>query len=205
MLLKKQIGSFRYTPHYGNNRDLPERERMSVRIRPMTRLELVAQAGWEDDGGMAVWRREALAKHEADPGYGKLIAQLPATIQAGLRQFVEHVSEPLNVVIEDADGERHELTDAAEMFLHLVAEDMDSLSRRSEAQRSGGFATAEEAAAFGLIAEIQWVVGQTAMLRGDELKNFASLCGGSNCLQSTATPATDAPATIPPAPDAAGT
>jgi len=205
MLLKKQIGSFRYAPHYGGNRDLPEGERMSFRIRPMTRLELIAQTRWSEDGAMALWRKEALAKHEAHPQYGKLIGQLPTNIQAGLRQFVEHVSEPVGVVIEDADGERHELEDAAEIFLHLVAEDMEGLMRRSDKQRADGFATVEEAAEFGLIAELQWVIGQTAMLRGDELKNFASLCGGSNCRQSTASSATDAPATDLPAPVAAGT
>jgi len=205
MLVKRQIGSFRYAPHYGGNRALPESERMSFLIRPMTRLELIAQTRWAEEGAMAVWRREALAKHEADPQYGKLIGQLPNTVQAGLRQFVEHVSDPVGVVIEDADGERHALTDAAEIFLHLVAEDMDSLARRSDTQRADGFASAEEASEFGLIAEVQWVIGQTAMLRGDELKNFASLCGGSSCRQSMASPATDAPATEPPAPVAVGT
>ena len=205
MILKKQIGSFRYAPHYGGNRALPDGERMSFLIRPMTRLELIAQTRWVEDGAMTAWRREALGKQEANADYGTLIAQLPAGVQSGLRQFIEHVGEPVNVAIEDADGERHELTDPAEIFLHLVAEDMESLARRTETERADGFQSAEDAAQFGLIAELQYVVGQTAMLRGDELKNFASLCGGSSCLQSTGSTATAAPATAQNAPAVAGT
>ena len=198
MLLKTKIGSFRYVPHYGGNRDLPDAERMSFMLRPVTRLERLAQLKWGDADELTAWRNEALAELlKAD--YGPLIPQLPTNLQASMRQFVEHVSEPQNVAIEDETGEPRTLTDPGEIYLELIQEDWESTAKRIERTGSAsGFTDPEDASKCGLVAEIQYVLGQTAELSGDELKNFPSLCAGSS--QRTAEIAEDAPETDAPDP-----
>ena len=187
MILKQKIGSFRYVPHYAGNRALPDAERMSFLLRPVTRLELVAQAQWANADELTAWRGKALAEHLKHEEYGALIPQLPAQFQVGLRQFIEHVSMPQNVQMEDEDGTTRTLTDPVEIYLEMAGEDWDVGMVKAD----GGFASLEEAAEFGLIAEIQYVLNTSATLRGDERKNFLSLCAGSS--QPTATVAAPAP------------
>ena len=192
MILKKKVGSFRYVPHYAGNRELSDAERMSVLLRPVKRLEIVAQIKWADPDELTAWRNEALAEHLKNADYGNLIPQLPTQFQVGLRQFIEHVSEPQNVQIEDEDGTLRTLTDPVEIFLEMVGEDWDAEMVKAD----GGFESPEEAADFGLIAEIQYVLNTSGTLRGDERKNFLSLCAGSS--QPAATDAEPAPATDAP-------
>jgi hypothetical protein len=202
MLLKKSIGSFRYTPFYGGNRELPDGERVSVLIRPVTRLEAMAQAKWSDPDELTAWRERELAECIKTKEYGPLIEQLPVNLQCALRQFQGHVSEIINAAVEDDNGAMRKIEDPVELFLEMVGEDWEGAQERiGRTGDSGGFESAEDAAECGLIAEIQYVLSQTATLKGDELKNFASLCASSSSRRSATAPDatdTDDSATVEP-------
>jgi len=146
-------GIFSYVPEYGDNRELPETERLSLDIRPVRRIDLLAQMGWtESPEEVYKWRDETQKAFIDNPEYGELILQIPFTVLTGWRQFIGHCSGFRNFVF---DGE--EKTDPAEIFLLLAG----------EINTDGS-----------LIGMIQNVITQTATLSGDALKNFKGECVG---------------------------
>lgn len=154
MELSKQVGAFTLVPEYDGNRDLPESERLSLTIKPLRRLDLMAQMGWlHNPDEVYRWRDEELKQWINNPAYGKEINQLPLELLIGMRQFVGQTSEFRNFLVEG-----RALEDPAEVFLNIAGETGDTT----------------------LIGEIQDAITQTAILNGDELKNFVRQCGGSS-------------------------
>lgn len=151
----------RYVPTYRGNRDLPEDQRLSLEIRKLRSVDILAQAGLiENDDAAFAWRDEVLKDHLADPDYGALVKQLPAHILNGMRQFMDHTKGFRNFVF---DGK--EETDPARIFFNLA----------------GNMAEADN-----LIIEIQNVIKKSASLEGEELKNFFWQCGTENSQPSIA-------------------
>lgn len=154
----------RYVPTYRGNRDLPEDQRLSLEIRKLRSVDILAQAGLADNDDAAfAWRDEHLKEHLADPDYGDLVKQLPAHFLNGLRQFASHTRGFRNFIFNGKEE-----TDGAKIFFNLAGNLSDSDN---------------------LIIEIQNVIKKSASLEGEELKNFFWQCGTESSQPSTASDA----------------
>lgn len=151
----------RYVPTFKGNRDLPEEQRLSVEVRKLRSMDILAQASQMDNEDAAfAWRDEHLKDHLADPDYGELVKQLPAHFITGLRQFMEHTRGFRNFVFNGKEE-----TDGAKIFFNLA-----------------GQMTEKD----NLIIEIQDVIKKSADLEGEELKNFFWQCDSGNSQPSIA-------------------
>lgn len=173
---------FSYVPYWSGNREQNPQDQIVLDLLPITRLERLAQENWTTASILA-WIEKKLPHHWNNPDYGALFPDLPEQLLKGFRQFVEHVTAVHHAVLEDEKGKLQEVTDPATLFLWCVGEIYDHLELFAEGPPR--FNSPEEAAKAGLIAEIQHVLAQTAILTGDDLKNFLSRCVGSSTASIT--------------------
>ena len=173
-LSKGKIGEVVYVPEYQGNRDLPQDERLSVVIKPLRRVDFLAQMGWEEATEEVLrWRDKELKRFIQNPEYGELIKQLPLSILKGMRQFVGHISGFRNFIF---DGE--EKTDPAEIYLLLAGEAAEGVEDLGE-----------DDIPQTLVGELQQAVVKTYRLKGEDLKNWLGQCAGLSNPSTTAQPA----------------
>lgn len=144
----------RFVPEFGENRDLPPEEQLSLEIERLRTAEVMISVGnnpiglraWLESGAMKPW-----AEHEE---FGPFLKQYNMQTLAVMKQFVEHTRGFQGFVF----GGRA-VTDPIEIFLRSPAP---------------------------LVNEITEGINAAARLAGQALKNFASLCAGSNSATSAA-------------------
>lgn len=138
-------------PVYGDNRSLPEEERLSVKIRKMNAIDVL---GISDDVDVLYkWRDSRLSSELKDPEQASKILAFPVSVLQVFKQFTDHTKDFRNFKI---DGE--DITNPVTVFLRLpVSINPDDQS---------------------LIGEVSNAIANTASLYGEALKNFARQCGG---------------------------
>ena len=142
---------FRYVPTWKGNRDLDEDEQLSLEIK---RLKPINTLYDEDDEALHRWRDEHLKQWLDDPEHGEGIRQMSADVLRLVKRFAAHTRGFKNFIF---DGEAK--TDPIDIFLNIPNPATQSQSD-------------------SLIAEIMTVLGETAHMTGDELKNFAARLDG---------------------------
>jgi hypothetical protein len=169
------IDWFTYVPEFRGNRDLPEDQRLSLEIRCLRPVDMLAEFDDSPDQ-LYRWRDEALATQLEDPDYGPQIKRFGLEVLQTMRVFVEHTRGFRNFVF---GGQA--LGDPAEVFVRLpISPDQDAPERGK-----------------GITQEINEVIKATAGMEADDLKNYVAQCSGIS-LATTQT-STDAP-TAPSAP-----
>jgi hypothetical protein len=161
------IDWFDYVPRFRGNRDLPEGGQLRLQVKRLTGAELLARQ--ESPGDPYGWRNKALAhlldmdpdtglpKPEQSTELGTHILEFSVTILSVFQRFVEHTRNFQNFEFDDGC-----MDDPIQIFLELSSMEQDPETED------------------GLIGEIMDAINQSGRLRGDELKNFVSGCGGSN-------------------------
>lgn len=143
---------FKYTPNWKGNRDLPESEQLSVEIKRLRPVDTLYE---ESEESINKWRDEQLKRWINDPEYGDAITQMPLDVLRLIKRFATHTRKFQNFVF---GGE--EKTDPVEIFLNIP-------NPTTSSQKDS------------LIMEIIQVLGETAHLTGQELKNYAARPDGS--------------------------
>ena len=143
---------FRYVPEWKGNRDLDDSEQLSLDIK---RLKPINTLYDDDDEAIHKWRDEHLRQWLDDPEHGDNVRQMPVEVLKLLKRFVNHTRGFKNFVFDGI-----EKTDPIDIFLNIP----------------NPTTTSQNAS---LIMEIGQVLGETAHLTGDELKNFVARSDGS--------------------------
>lgn len=143
---------FKYTPTWKSNRDLPESEQLSLEIKRLRPVDTLYE---ESENTVNEWRDEQLKRWINDPEYGEAITQMPIEVLRLIKRFATHTRKFQNFVF---GGE--EKTDPVEIFLNIPNPTTSSQTD-------------------SLIMEIIRVLGETAHLTGEELKNYAARPDGS--------------------------
>ena len=94
-----KLSWFTYVPRFMRNRELPDGERMSVELRKMSTVDLLAQR--DDRDALIAWRDEHLEKWLKGE-HGEAIREFSPSILLALRQFTENTRKFRNFVF---DGE----------------------------------------------------------------------------------------------------
>jgi hypothetical protein len=143
---------FKYAPTWKGNRDLPESEQLSLEIKRLRPVDTLYE---ESEESINQWRDEQLKRWINDPDYGDAITQMPLDVLRLIKRFTTHTRKFENFVF---GGE--EKTDPVEIFLNIP-------NPTTSSQKDS------------LIMEIIQVLGETAHLTGEELKNYAARPDGS--------------------------
>ena len=138
---------FRYVPEWKGNRDLNEDEQLSLEIK---RLKPINTLYDEDDEAIHKWRDEHLKTWLDDPEHGGNVRQMPVEVLKLLKRFVNHTRGFKGFVFDGV-----EKTDPIDIFLNIPHPPTTSQND-------------------SLIMEIVQVLGETAHMTGDELKNFVA-------------------------------
>ncbi len=108
----KKLRWFNVVPEYGDNRDLPEQERLSCDIRRMSPLEIGDQQGWNQGDTMLQWRDHQLTELAVDDEDRAALLTCPVGVLVQWRQFAENTRRWRNFTV---DGEA--ITDPRQVFL----------------------------------------------------------------------------------------
>ena len=143
----------RFVPDYHGNRKLPEGERISVEIRRLRSIDLMAMAEVDEDE-LCAWRDRHFAQYadELDSEVMDTVKRLPLSIVRTLRIFVEHARDFRNFLF---DGVAE--TDPTKIFLQLPL-------------------VPNETPLTEMIAE---AIAKTAGLGADEIKNYEARLAGT--------------------------
>jgi len=152
MIMELGITWFRYIPEWKGNRDLDEGEQLSLEIRRMRPLDTLYE---ESEESIHRWRDEHLKRwldnnaEEADN-----IRLMPIEVLKLLKRFASHTRGYKGFVFDGV-----EKTDAIDIFLNIPNPTTSSQTD-------------------SLIMEIARVLGETANMTGDEVKNFVARLDG---------------------------
>jgi hypothetical protein len=145
------IAWFRYIPKWKDNRDLDEGEQLSLEIKRMKPIDTLYD---DDEETVHAWRDEHLKRWLDDPEQGAGVRQMPLDVLKLLKRFAKHTRGFKGFVFDGV-----EKTDPIDIFLNIP-------NPTTSAQDNS------------LIMEIVQVLGETAHMTGDELKNFVGRVDG---------------------------
>ena len=102
----------RFVPEWAENRSRAEGERLSVEIRRLRTVDVLAIN--EEEDSVYAWRDEVLAEYLADPDIGPQLTEMPVRALSTLRELYRHTRSWRNFVF---GGE--EVTDVLRIFLEI--------------------------------------------------------------------------------------
>tara|TARA_R110002012_G_scaffold42196_1_gene114951 strand:- start:1875 stop:2351 length:477 start_codon:yes stop_codon:yes gene_type:complete len=143
---------FEYRPKWKGNLELPEDEQLSLEIKRLKPIDTLYE---DDEEKINQWRDQNLTKFLNDPEYADNIKNMSGEVLRLVKRFVSHTRNFKNFVF---DGQ--EKKDSAEIFFNIP--------NPTDADQENS-----------LIMEIVSVLGETAHLTGEELKNYVARSDGS--------------------------
>ena len=146
------IAWFVYTPVWKNNRDLPEEEQLSLKIKRLRPIDTLYE---ENEKDLNKWRDVHLKKYLEDEEHGQQIKQMPFEVLKLIKRFATHTKDFKNFLFDGL-----EKTEPIDVFLNIPNPTNDDQSS-------------------SLIMEVINVLGETADLTGEELKNYVARPDGS--------------------------
>jgi len=143
---------FEYRPRWKKNRELPESEQLSLKIKRLKPIDTLYE---ESEKDIDKWRKDKLKTYLENPDVSDQVKNMPFEVLKLVKRFSTHTKDFKNFVF---DGE--EKHDPIEIFFNIP-------NPTSENQTDS------------LIMEVISVLGETAHMTGEELKNFVARPDGS--------------------------
>ena len=143
---------FEYRPKWKNNRKLPEAEQLSLQIKRLRPIDTLYE---ENEKDLNKWRDSSLKNYLDDPEVSSQIKKMPVEVLKLVKRFSSHTKDFKNFLFDGVEKKA-----PIDIFFNVP-------NPTSENQTDS------------LIMEIISVLGETAHLTGDELKNFVARPDGS--------------------------
>ena len=167
-----------FVPDYKDNRTLPPEAQVSLQIRRLRSVDVMAQANVTPES-LHLWRTAHFKKYKdtIDDDVMAMVNRLPAPILQTMRVFVEHTRNFTNFTFDGIVE-----TDPTMIFLQLPLDDDTPLTER--------------------IAE---AIAGTAGLDSEQIKNYSARLVGTTTLDSPAAPVSTPQPDSAPVPESAET
>ena len=143
---------FEYKPYWKNNRNLPKDEQLSLKIKRLKPIDTLYE---ENEKDLNKWRDVNLKNYLDDKEVALHIKQMPMEVLKLVKRFSSHTKDFRNFVFDGV-----EKTDPIDVFFNVP-------NPTTENQNDS------------LIMEVINVLGETAHMTGEELKNFVARPDGS--------------------------